>query len=106
MYVAFEKGKNDIEECNETFENGNQKIILKGIRTDNFERIFKEISEIEPSASPSTIRGLRKLVKQIALSNTGGRRLITVGIDNIQDSDLDKMAIAVGPVGIINTINK
>jgi len=106
VYVAFEKGKNDIEECNETFENGNQKIILKGIRTDNFERIFKEISEIEPSASPSTIRGLRKLVKQIALSNTGGRRLITVGIDNIQDIDLDKMAIAVGPVGIINTINK
>ena len=68
IFVSYKPGENDLMIKPYSFGEHGNRLTIRSIETDNFESIFKELSCMEPSTSPSMLRKLRKLVKKIVIS--------------------------------------
>ncbi len=71
-------------------------MMLKSFRTCDFAPIFKEISSMEASVSPSTVRKIRQVVRTVQITEkSNNERYKAVGIDDITERDADKLVVVI-----------
>ena len=74
----------------------NHVMMLKSFRTCDFAPIFKEISSMEASVSPSTVRKIRQVVRTVQITEkSNNERYKAVGIDDITERDADKLVVVI-----------
>ena len=98
VYVSYKPGLDGFRNAVMNVEHNGHRMSLRAIETDNFEAIFREIGDMEASASPMLIRRLRQLVKKIVITDSmGSKPCRMLGISEITDDDIDRLVLAVGP---------
>lgn len=68
IYVSYEHGRTGFIRETVNFDNKGKRLSISSVRTDNFGAIFKELTSMEASISPSTVRKIRQVVKKIVIS--------------------------------------
>lgn len=95
IFISFDEHESGMVRISMSFPSGNKRMAISGIKTNNFEKIFTEISKIRPTVPITTIRKLRTLVKEIVLTAEPiGRRVEMLGFDEIDDISSDKLVLA------------
>ncbi|MPM33730.1 hypothetical protein SDC9_80308 [bioreactor metagenome] len=96
IYVSYDPRMTGFVRETINFDNRGKRLSISSIRTNNFGAIFKELSCMEASISPSTVRKIRQVVKKIIISGKStGERYKTIGIDDITNEDADKLVVVI-----------
>lgn len=98
-YVSYKEGESGLIKGKASFEYEEKRLTLSSIETDNFEVVFEELSSYLPSTSPSEIRKLRQLVKNIVLtSKPSGDQFLKIHIDDLDSSAPENVILMVSDV--------
>lgn len=97
IYISYKPGESRFISKPYSFGDHGRRLTINAIETDNFEGIFREISEMVPTTSPSLVRKFRQLVKNIIITNdpvnTG---YLLIGVDNEAMEKLENPIVAFG----------
>lgn len=97
IYVSYKPDETKFISKPYSFGEHGRRLTINAIETDNFEGIFREISEMVPMTSPSLVRKFRQLVKNIIITgdpmNAG---YMLLGVDNEAMGELENPIIAFG----------
>ncbi|HKM09810.1 MAG TPA: SIR2 family protein [Candidatus Methanomethylophilaceae archaeon] len=95
IFISYDENESEMVQTSMTFPYGDKRVVIKGIKTNNFEKIFAEISKIKPTVPIATVRKLRRLVKDIVLTtNPIGSKVEMLGFDEIDDIPSDRLVLA------------
>lgn len=96
VFIEYDPNESNIIQSTRDVEYENHVMSLKSLRTNNFLSIFKEISSMEASVSPETIRKIRQVVKKVQITEKSlGERYKSIGIDDISKEDANKLVVVI-----------
>lgn len=106
-YISYDETKSEPVHGKTGFEYEGRQLILSSIETNDFKTIFEEISSYLPSTTPSEIRKLRQLVKNIVLTSEPSiNQFLKVNIDDIDNLKSDNIVLIVSDVEYANAIKE
>lgn len=97
IYLSYKPGEKGFISKPYSFGEHGRRLTINAVETDNFEEIFREISEMVPTTSPSLVRKFRQLVKNIIITGDSmSFGYMLLGVDNETMGDLENPIIAFG----------
>ena len=107
ILVEWQKGEKELIESVEYVSWRGKTIPITVIKTDNYGKIYDYLSRIELSISPAEIKKIKKILYKLVQDNRIMKeKICVVGVDNIDNLDSNKVAIAIGKTDVINEIQK
>lgn len=95
IFISYDKNESGVVRTPMYFQYKDKRMVISGIRTNNFKKIFTEISKNKPTVPIETVRKLRRLVKEIVLTTDPiGSKVELLGFDEIDDIASDKLVLA------------
>lgn len=107
VYVSYKPGETSFISKPYSFGEPGRRLTINAVETDNFEEIFREISAMTPTISPSLVRKFRQLVKNIIITGdpmSSGYMLL--GVDNEAMDSLENPIIAFGDESYVRILKE
>jgi hypothetical protein len=96
IYISYKAGVTEPIKTHISFEFGDRRMSLSAIETDDFDRIYKELSSYLPSTSSLGVRKIRQLVKNIVLTaEPSQEQYIKLGIKDLDSANSENVMLIV-----------
>lgn len=113
VYISYDESADAPRHGTATFESGGIKMVLHTLFIRDFGVVYRQLGQYLPGTSPTEIRKIRQLVKNIVLTSKPSERpFITLGIDNLDSAESrdirlivadEKYSHAVKEIGLLST---
>ena len=96
VYVVYQEDAVEPVFGTKTFKNDDGEFTLRTIQLSDFSLIYRELMSYAPSTTPSIIKKIRQLVKNIVLTaEPTENQFMVIGIDNLDKADADRITLIV-----------